>query len=99
MPVYVDGAAHAFGRMKMCHMMADTTAELLAMADRIGVQRKWIQNAGTPTEHFDVCKAKRALAIQAGAITVVDSRELVKLIRLKRREPKANKPESPDGGR
>lgn len=84
MSVYVDGASHAYGRMKMCHMLADTTDELLAMADQIGVQRKWIQNAGTPTEHFDVCKAKRELAVKHGAVTVVDSRELVKLIRSKR---------------
>jgi hypothetical protein len=43
MTVYVDDVAHAFGRMKMCHMWADTLDELLAMADRIGVQRKWLQ--------------------------------------------------------
>ena len=92
MSVYVDKAQHRYGRMLMCHMMADSTDELLAMADAIGVQRKWIQNAGTPTEHFDVCKAKRDLAIEHGAITVVDSRELVKLVRAKRaatpREPR-----------
>jgi hypothetical protein len=62
--------------MKMCHMMADTTGELLAMADRIGVARKWLQRAGEKFEHFDICKSKRALAIEAGAI-VVSSRELV----------------------
>lgn len=54
--------------MMMAHMIADTEPELLAMADRIGVARKWIQRKpGRPT-HFDVCKSKRALAIKAGAI-------------------------------
>ena len=47
MSVYVDDMEAAFGRMKMCHMIADTPQELLAMVDRIGVQRKWIQDAGT----------------------------------------------------
>lgn len=83
MMVYVDAAMHPYGRMKMSHMMADTTAELLAMADRIGVARRWLQNAGTPSEHFDVCAAKRALALAAGA-KPVSSRELVAVVRSKR---------------
>lgn len=67
MGVYVDKSAHGFGRMVMCHMIADTPAELRAMAERIGVALKWFQaNASTP--HFDIAKGKRALAIAAGAI-------------------------------
>lgn len=56
--------------MVMCHMMADTTEELLAMADKIGVNRKWIQHAGTPKEHFDIAKSSKAKAIKAGAIQI-----------------------------
>lgn len=67
MAVYVDNMAAQFGRMTMCHMMADTHEELVEMADRIGVDRKWIQDAGTHREHFDICKTKRALAVAAGA--------------------------------
>lgn len=67
MTVYVDDMEAGFRRMKMCHMIADTTDELLAMADRIGVRRKWIQYPGHPREHFDICKSKRALAVKAGA--------------------------------
>lgn len=67
MAVYVDAAVHPYGRMLMCHMFADTTLELLQMADKIGVQRKWLQHAGTYREHFDIAKGKRALAVKAGA--------------------------------
>ena len=67
MTVYVDDMRAPFGRMLMCHMLADTTEELLAMADRIGVARKWIQYPGTTREHFDIALGKRALAVAAGA--------------------------------
>lgn len=72
--VYVDDMKAGFGRMIMCHMIADSTEELLAMVDHIGVPRKWIQNAGTYREHFDICHAKRALAVEHGAqeITFLD---------------------------
>jgi hypothetical protein len=56
--------------MVMCHMIADTADELLAMVDRIGVKRKWIQYPGTPKEHFDICWTKRKLAVKAGAVEV-----------------------------
>ena len=65
--VYVDGMKAAFGRMIMCHMIADSHDELLAMADKIGVARKWIQKAGTPREHFDICLTKRRMAVKQGA--------------------------------
>lgn len=76
MTVYVDDMCDRpmgrLGRMKMSHMMADTLPELLAMADAIGLPRKWLQHAekGRGFVHFDVCKAKRALAIQAGAKSI-----------------------------
>ena len=37
MAVYVDGATHVYGGMRMCHMIADTREELLVMVDKIGV--------------------------------------------------------------
>ena len=70
MMVVVDDMQAKFGRMTMCHMLADTTAELMLMADKIGVDRKWLQRPGTLSEHFDICKSKRALAIQHGAVEV-----------------------------
>jgi hypothetical protein len=94
--VYVDEAKYPYGRMLMCHMIADTTDELLAMADRIGVARKWIQHAGTEREHFDVCKSKRELAIAAGAVPFKRT-GLVALLRRKR-EARASTPGTPGGG-
>lgn len=71
MTVYVDDMYAPFGRMKMCHMMADTHDELVVMADQIGVSRRWIQNAGNPVhEHFDVSKGARAKAVAAGAYEI-----------------------------
>lgn len=64
MAVYVDAPRHRVGRMVMCHMLADSMEELLAMADRIGVARKWFQPVSHP--HFDICKAMRAKAVAAG---------------------------------
>lgn len=58
------------GVMKMSHMVADSTEELIAMAEKIGVNRRWIQKAGTHWEHFDVAMAAREKAVQAGAVPV-----------------------------
>lgn len=69
MTVYVDDVRHGFGRMVMCHMWADTLDELLAMADRIGVQRKWLQQPPKASwVHFDVSLAKKRQALAAGAV-------------------------------
>ena len=67
MTVYVDDMRAPFGRMIMCHMLADTSEELFEMADKIGVARKWLQHAGKPKEHFDIALSKKALAIRHGA--------------------------------
>ena len=82
MAVYVDNARLKFGRMKMCHMVADTQAELLDMALKLGVLR-WAQKANTVYEHFDLSLMKRKQAISLGAVEV-DSRKLVSIITQKR---------------
>lgn len=70
MAVYVDDMRAPFRGMVMCHMAADTSEELLAMADKIGVARKWLQKPGTCYEHFDIALSKRAQAVRAGAVEV-----------------------------
>lgn len=83
MAVYVDQMQAAYGRMLMCHMLADTDDELHQMASKIGVNRKWHQKPGTPQSHYDICKAKRAAAIANGAIEVT-RRQVGELLKSKR---------------
>jgi hypothetical protein len=77
--VYVDSMEAPFGRLIMCHMIADTHDELVGMARKIGVQEKWIQYPGTYKEHFDICKSKRAAAVVAGA-TEITMREFARRV-------------------
>lgn len=65
-----DASGQRFGRMVMCHMIADTDAELHAMADAIGVARRYWQAPPAHDSHYDVCLSKRALAVKAGAIEI-----------------------------
>lgn len=74
MAVYVDDMRAKFGRMIMCHMLADTDDELHAMADAIGVARKWHQKAGTIRSHYDIALSKRAIAVRMGAFEIDRSR-------------------------
>lgn len=81
MSVYVDEPRYPFGRMIMCHMTADSLEELHAMAQAIGIRRRWFQNKSIP--HYDICKSKRALAVARGAIKET-TRESVARIRAAR---------------
>jgi hypothetical protein len=72
--VYVDDMYQyplgQFGRMKMSHLIADTDDELHAMADRIGVARRWWQAPPRHDSHYDIAMGKRAEAIVAGAVPI-----------------------------
>lgn len=77
-PVYVDdvfipaavpnGARTVTSRW--CHLTADTTEELDALATSIGLRTAWRQSTGTVTEHYDVTASRRAAAVRAGAIEI-----------------------------
>ena len=82
MAVYVDNMKAIYRGMIMSHMIADTQTELLEMADKIGVQRKWIQDYGTSLEHFDICMSKRKKAVALGAIEI-NMRDLVRMVKKK----------------
>ena len=69
MSVYVDASIYGYGRMVMCHMIADSPQELHEMADRIGVARRWFQVPPKASFwHYDVSKGMRARAVDLGAI-------------------------------
>lgn len=70
MTVYVDDMRATYGRMVMCHMIADTDDELHAMAAKIGVARRWWQGPPKHRSHYDIALSKRALAVAAGAIEI-----------------------------
>lgn len=70
MTVYVDDMRARFGRMVMCHMLADTDDELHAMARIIGVSRRWHQAPPAHSSHYDIAQTKRKLAINAGAVPI-----------------------------
>lgn len=83
MSVYVDRSIYGYGRMIMCHLIADTPEELHEMAAKIGVARKWFQDPQTMNvsfPHYDIAKSKRALAVAAGAVEC-DRRAFVEAIR------------------
>jgi hypothetical protein len=69
MPVYIDDMYRyrigQFRGMQMSHLIADSDAELHAMALHIGMKREWFQG-----DHYDVPLARRELAVAAGAIEV-----------------------------
>ncbi len=88
MTVYVDDMRATFGRLVMCHMIADTDDELHAMADRIGVSHRWHQAPPAHDSHYDIALSKRALAIAAGAQEIT-WRECALMVVARRRDPTA----------
>lgn len=93
MAVYVDDAQIPLGRMKMCHMLADTREELEGMIRAIKLPSSArIQQPGQANEHVDISMTYRAKAVKEGAVEL-SSRDLVKLIRRKRSGVPAPAPE------
>ena len=71
MTVYVDDMKAKYGRMVMCHMIADTDEELHSMAEKIGIARKWWQSPEkTSGSHYDIALSKRAIAVRLGAVEI-----------------------------
>lgn len=85
MTVYVDNMRAPYGRLILCHMVADTDDELHAMADAIGVNRRWWQSPDkTHGSHYDICLAKRRRAIEIGAVEI--SMRTLAIMNRRRRE-------------
>lgn len=72
---HVKGQAQRHG-VQWCHMATDcNVAELHAMADRIGLSRRYFQPHNT-MPHYDLVPTMRTVAIRCGAIEV-SSMEMV----------------------
>ncbi len=80
MGVYVDAPIYPFigrngRRMMMCHMVADTLAELHDMAEKLGVRAHFQSHTRYP--HYDICKSKRNQALSLGAMVCPDRKTLI----------------------
>ena len=89
MTVYVDDMRRRarVGRLDATwsHMMADTSAELAAMARAIGLRPQWVQHPGTPLEHYDLTESRRRAAVAAGAVEIAYGGEVSKEILRRKR--------------
>lgn len=71
MTVYVDTAMHLLRDRRMCHMFSPDLEKLHAMADLIGMQRRWFQDPATMRvswPHYDIDQTRRLLAVSYGAV-------------------------------
>lgn len=77
--VYVGKREYPYRGMLMSHMVADSLEQLHAMADGIGVDRKWFQDKpGKP--HYDISKGKKSLALELGALEVGE-RDIIRALK------------------
>jgi hypothetical protein len=84
--VYVDDSRIPWRGHEWSHLTADSTEELHAFAERLGLDR-WLfhQQHGRPwKDHYDVPEAKRRQAVGHGARPVT-RREAAEMLREKRR--------------
>lgn len=71
------------------HLLSDLPGEaghveLLDFARRLGLEARWIQNEGTPTEHFDVTEPTRQRALALGATPIRYGRDVARITMAKR---------------
>ncbi|KRC54146.1 MULTISPECIES: DUF4031 domain-containing protein [unclassified Nocardioides] len=71
------------------HLLSDLPGEegqreLIAFAERLGIDPRWIQNEGTTTEHFDVREPMRQRALALGAVPISYGREVARITLAKR---------------
>jgi Protein of unknown function (DUF4031) len=67
---------------EFCHLLADTRDELHAMADEIGMPRRFFQDHPWRW-HYDLPAHLRVLAVERGAVEVT-MREVANLLRRRR---------------
>jgi hypothetical protein len=60
-------AYYGHARGSWCHLLADTSEELHAFAQQLGLRRAWCQHEGTDLEHYRLRWDQRRAALAAGA--------------------------------
>ncbi len=65
MTVYLDDYRVAYRGRHICHMIADTEAELHAMAAALGLSERWFHR-----DHYDVTDELRVAALALGAVPI-----------------------------
>jgi hypothetical protein len=63
--VYVDDYRVPYRGRRICHMIADTDAELHAMASALGISERWFHR-----DHYDVTEDQREAAAALGAVLI-----------------------------
>ena len=96
--VYVDSLQgygwKMYGRtVASCHMVADSIAELHAMAARLGLKTCYLQRSGMGDLHYDLTPSRRARAVLLGAVEL-DRRAFVSVIRRLRGAPALHAPKT-----
>ena len=65
MTVYIDDYRVPYRGRRICHMIADTDAELHAMATALGISERWFHR-----DHYDVTDELHAAAVALGAVPI-----------------------------
>ncbi|WP_435769685.1 DUF4031 domain-containing protein [Nocardioides sp. SYSU DS0651] len=79
----------ALPQSALSELLEAGTRELVAFAERLGVNSAWLQNPGTPTEHFDITEPTRQRALALGAVPLRYGRAVAALTMAKRSNPEA----------
>ena len=83
MAVYVDNVRdYGWKHGPSCHLIGDSVEELIAFAERIGMDREWFQPKSSP--HFDLTVYGRELAVEHGAIELEPRAFVAKLREIKK---------------
>ena len=81
MTAYVD-RLESYGNKRWCHLIADSAAELHAIAQRCGLKREWFQDSPPAScPHYDAQPRIRALLIKAGAVECLTRSVFVEHVR------------------
>ena len=76
--VYTDGM----------HLVAESLAELCAYADKIGLNREWLQLKGKNIHpHLDICGKVKQRVLADKNVKQISQKEIVKICQLNYREP------------